>query len=212
MQEPDERFQHARARLVAELETKGISDRRVLDAIERVPRHRFVDQGFANLAYEDQALPIGHDQTVSQPYIVAFMTQLLIADGIPEVVLEVGTGSGYQTAVLSSLVPRVFTIERIDALYSTTRALLTELGCRNVNFRCADGGKGWARFAPFGGIIVTAASRELPPALLAQLTVGGCMVVPVGEEDQYLMLVRRDERGYRKERHLGVKFVPLVGD
>ncbi len=210
MREPDKRFQYARERLVADLETKGISDRRVLDAIGRVPRHRFVDLGFTSLAYEDQALPIGHDQTVSQPYVVAFMTQLLIADGVPEVVLEVGTGSGYQTAVLSLLVPRVFTIERIGALHTAARALLTELDCRNVNFRCADGGKGWAQFAPYGGIIVTAASKEVPPALLEQLAVGGRMVVPVGEEDQCLMLIRRDEHGYQEERHLGVKFVPLI--
>ncbi len=211
MRETEHRFQYACERLVSELEFKGIADRRVLDAVGRVPRHRFVDPGFANLAYADQALPIGHDQTVSQPYIVAFMTQLLIANGVPEVVLEVGTGSGYQTAVLSLLVPRVFTIERIGALHSAARALLTELDCRNVNFRCADGGKGWTQFAPYGGVIVTAASKEAPPALLDQLAVGGRMVVPVGEEDQHLMLVRRNEHGYKKERHFGVKFVPLVG-
>ena len=210
MHEPDERFQYARERLVTELESKGILDRRVLDAIGKVPRHRFVDPGFTNLAYEDQALPIGHDQTVSQPYIVAFMTQLLIADGVPEVVLEVGTGSGYQTAVLSKLVPRVFTVERINPLYSAARTLLADLDYRNVNFRCADGSKGWAQFAPFDGIIVTAASKELPPALLEQLAVGGCLIAPLGGEEQHLTLVRRSKHGYQRQRHMGVKFVPLI--
>ena len=210
MYESDERFQHARKRLVAELKSKGIRDRRVLDAIERVPRHCFVDSGFVHLAYEDQALPIGHGQTVSQPYIVAFMTELLIADGVPEVVLEIGTGSGYQTAVLSLLASRVFTIERVGALHRAARKLLAELDCRNVNFRRADGGKGWEKFAPFGGIIVTAASKEPPPALLEQLAVGGRMIVPVGEGGQQLTLISRDRRGYRQERCLDVKFVPLV--
>lgn len=211
MDASDERFQHARKRLVAELESKGIRDRRVLDAIGSVPRHRFVDSGFVHLAYEDQALPIGHGQTVSQPYIVAFMTELLIADGVPEVVLEVGTGSGYQTAVLSLLAPRVFTIERIGALHKAARKLLVALDCRNVNFRCADGGKGWEKFAPFGGVIVTAVSREPPPALLEQLAVGGRMVVPVGERRQQLTLISRDRRGYKRKRYLEVKFVPLIG-
>ena len=210
MHESDERFHYARAELVSDLESKGIADRRVLDAIARVPRHRFVDSGFANLAYADQALPIGHNQTVSQPYIVAFMTQLLIADGVPEVVLEVGTGSGYQTAVLSKVVPRIFTVERIAPLHNAARALLAELGCRNVNLRCADGAKGWIQFAPFDGIIVTAATKELPAALLKQLTVGGRMVVPVGDEEQRLMLVKCDRHGYKEERHLDVKFVPLI--
>ena len=210
MQDSDARFQYAHAGLVEDLKAKGITDHRVLDAIGHVPRHRFVDSGFANLAYKDQALPIGHDQTVSQPYIVAFMTEMLIADGIPEVVLEIGTGSGYQTAVLSLLIPRVFTIERINALHKTARALLTDIGCLNVNFRCADGGKGWVQFAPFDGIIVTAASKELPNVLRKQMSIGGRMIAPVGEEVQNLVLLRRDTHGYKEERHLNVKFVPLI--
>lgn len=206
----DERFRRARADLVAQLEYKGITDRRVLDAIAQVPRHRFVGPEFARLAYDDQALPIGHEQTVSQPYVVAFMTELLIADGVPEAVLEVGTGSGYQAAVLARIVPRVFTIERIRPLHRVARALLAELGCANVHFRCADGGRGWAKFAPFHGIIVTAASKAPPPALLDQLAVGGRMVIPTGGESQCLQLICRDERGYRKERRMEVKFVPLI--
>lgn len=209
--ESDERFRRARENLVAQLESKGIADRRVLNAIAHVPRHRFVDPGFTRLAYSDQALPIGHDQTVSQPYVVAFMTELLIADGVPEVVLEIGTGSGYQAAVLSRIVPRVFTVERIRTLHKAARKLLTELGCANVNFRCADGGRGWAKFAPFRGIIVTAASKDPPPALLDQLAVGGRMVIPVGEKNQCLQLICRGEHGYRRERRLEVKFVPLIG-
>lgn len=210
MCDPGHRFRYARQRLVAGLEAKGIVDRRVLDAIGRVPRHRFVSADFSSLAYEDQALPIGCKQTVSQPYVVAFMTELLLADGVPEAVLEVGTGSGYQAAILSLLVPRVFTIERISVLHKTARSLLTELGYHNVNFRRADGGKGWARFAPFDGIIVTASSSGWPRALLDQVSVGGRAVAPIGEEDQVLTLVRRERHGYRYERYMGVKFVPLV--
>ncbi len=209
--EPDERYRHAQARLVAELQAKGISEDRVLTAIGLVPRHRFVDPDFADLAYEDQALPIGCEQTISQPYLVALMTELLIGDGTPEAVLEVGTGSGYQSAVLSRIVPRVFTIERIDALYKTARALFIELGYSNVHPRCADGAKGWVQFAPFDGIIVTAAGSGWPRALLRQLRVGGRAVAPIGNGGQRLMSLRRDASGYREESHLDVKFVPLIG-
>ena len=210
MRDPEQRFRYAHERLVAGLESKGISDRRVLDAIRRVPRHLFVSDDFENLAYADQALPIGHGQTVSQPYIVALMTELLIADSVPEVVLEIGTGSGYQAAVLSLLVPRVFTIERISTLHRAARVLLGDLGYSNVNFRRADGGKGWAQFAPFGGIIVTAATDRWPPALLEQMSVGGRAIAPIGSEDQTLVRVTRGRHGYREKRHIGVKFVPLI--
>ena len=211
MLEPDERYRYAQARLVAELKSKGIADDRVLTAMGLIPRHRFVDSSFANLAYEDQALPIGCEQTISQPYVVARMTELLIEGGAPEVVLEVGTGSGYQSAVLSRIVPRVFTVERIAFLHKAARALLAELGCDNVHTRCADGRKGWVQFAPFDGIVVTAASSEWPQALLRQLRVGGRAVAPIGDDRQRLVLLRRDESGYREELHTDVKFVPLIG-
>ena len=209
--EPDERYRYAQARLVAELKSKGISDDRVLTAMGLVPRHRFVDSSFANLAYADQALPIGCEQTISQPYIVALMTELLIGGDVPEVVLEVGTGSGYQSAVLSRIVPRVFTIERIGSLYKAARALFVELGCNNVHSRCADGRKGWVQFAPFDGVIVTAASSGWPPALLRQLRVGGRAIAPIGNGRQSLVLLRRDKSGYSEEPHIDVKFVPLLG-
>lgn len=210
MRATDERYRYARMHLVSGLRSRGISDDRVLAAIGRVPRHCFVDPGFADLAYEDQALPIGYEQTISQPYIVALMVELLIAEGVPELVLEVGTGSGYQAAVLSRIVPRVFTVERIAPLYKGARALLAELGYNNVHFRCADGSKGWTQFAPFDGIVIAAATGKWPPALLRQMSAGGRAIAPMGKKRQTLMLIRRDRYGYREERHIDVKFVPLI--
>lgn len=203
----------AREALVGKLRGHGITDERVLGAIAAVPRHRFTEEGFTHLAYEDQSLSIGHGQTISQPRIVACMTQALMTKSGVGQVLEVGTGSGYQAAVLAMLAPRVFTIERIPALYRRARTLLEELGCDNVHFRCGDGAKGWKQFAPFDAIIITAAAAEIPPPLLGQLAVGGRLVAPVGgrDEAQELMLVTRSRRGYSERRLCGVKFVPLVG-
>lgn len=203
----------AREALAGKLRDRGISDERVLGAIAAVPRHRFTEEGFTHLAYEDQSLSIGHGQTISQPWIVALMTQALMAKNGPGQVLEVGTGSGYQAAVLATLAPRVFTIERIPALYRRARALLDELGYDNVHFRCGDGAKGWKQFAPFDAVIVTAAAAEIPPPLLGQLAIGGRLVAPVGGRDgaQELVLVARSRRGYSERRLCSVKFVPLVG-
>jgi len=203
----------AREALAGKLRGRGSGDERVLDAIAAVPRHRFTEEGFTHLAYEDQSLSIGHGQTISQPWIVALMTQALMTKGGLGQVLEVGTGSLYQAAVLATLAPRVFTIERVAALYRRARALLEELGYDNVHFRCGDGAKGWKQFAPFDAVIVTAAAAGIPPPLLGQLAVGGRLVAPVGgrDETQELMLVTRSRRGYSERRLCSVKFVPLVG-
>jgi protein-L-isoaspartate(D-aspartate) O-methyltransferase len=202
-----------RDRLVARLKEQGIKDGRVLSLIRSTPRHLFVDEALASRAYEDTALPIGLGQTISQPYVVARMTEALIAAGPLEKVLEVGTGCGYQTAVLSSLVKRVYTVERLAALSQRARQTLSEIGIRNVFFRHADGGWGWPQHAPYDGIIVTAAPEVEPPALLEQLGVGGRMVIPVGPSgDQQLMLITRSgEDRYDREQLDRVSFVPLLG-
>ena len=202
-----------RENLAAKLRERQIVDERVLKAMVEVPRHRFVEAGFESLAYADRSLSIGHGQTISQPYVVAYMTQTLLRAGRVRQVLEVGTGSGYQSAVLAALVPRVFTIERVVVLYRRARALLEELGYTNVHFRRGDGAKGWRQFAPYDGIMVTAAAAEMPAALLDQLAAGGRAVVPLGGvgETQELTLITRTRHGYSERRLLPVKFVPLVG-
>src|SRR3990172_7920018 len=200
-----------RERLIQRLREEGIADERVLEAIRKVPRHLFIDEALASRAYEDTALPIGYGQTISQPFIVAKMTEALLSDGPPHKVLEVGTGSGYQTAVLSQLVPEVYTVERIEPLFKLARKRLRELGCRNVRFKLSDGSWGWAEHAPFDAVIVTAAPNEIPQPLLEQLAVGGRMVIPVGGASmQELLQVRRTEQGYTHERLELVNFVPLV--
>ena len=198
--------------LIDQLSKKGIKDKRVLDALFEIPRDRFTEEEFIHLAYKDQALPIGYEQTISQPYVVAYMTQALLAGRNVKSVLEIGTGSGYQAAILANLVPRVFTIERIDALYRKSKQLLKELGYYNINFRCADGCKGWKEFAPYDAIIVTAANQEVPSILLDQLVVGGKMAIPLEDVNgnQKMTILTRKEEGYA-ERTLGlVKFVPLI--
>jgi len=202
-----------RDRLVARLKEQGIKDGRVLSLIRSTPRHLFVDEALASRAYEDTALPIGLGQTISQPYIVARMTEALIAAGPLEKVLEVGTGCGYQTAILASLVKRVYTVERIAALSQRARETLSQLSIRNVFFRHSDGGWGWPQHAPYDGIIVTAAPEEVPPALLEQLGVGGRMVIPVGPggDQQLLLITRRGEDRYDRDVLDRVSFVPLLG-
>lgn len=205
--------QRSRERLVARLRESGISDGRVLGAINSVPRHAFVDEALASRAYDDTALPIGHGQTISQPFIVARMTELLLRDGVPENVLEVGTGSGYQTAVLAELVPTVYTVERIRALHEQARQRLKAQGYYRVRARYTDGIMGLPQFAPFEGIIVTAGSDHLPEALLQQLKPGGRLVLPVGElGHQVLRLVWRTGDAYEAEDFEAVSFVPLVAD
>ncbi len=202
--------QRTRTRLVERLREEGIRHARVLDAIGQIPRHLFVDEALAHRAYEDTALPIGLGQTISQPYIVARMTEALLACQ-PRKVLEIGTGSGYQTAVLASLVEEVYTVERLEPLMKQARRCLRELGLRNVHFRVADGSAGWPEHAPYDAVLVTAAPREVPPALVEQLAIGGRLVIPVGGVGaQDLLVLERGESGVTTERIEQVAFVPLV--
>ena len=205
--------QRTRDRLIQRLREEGIRDERVLDAMRNVPRHLFVDEALATRAYEDTALPIGQGQTISQPYIVALMTQTLLAGGRLKKVLEVGTGSGYQTAVLAQLVDEIYSVERIEPLMKLARKRLRELGCRNVHTKLSDGSWGWKEHAPYDGIIVTAAPAEVPPALLEQLAPGGRLIIPVGGAAmQELLLVQHTDKGLSQERLELVNFVPLVRD
>jgi protein-L-isoaspartate(D-aspartate) O-methyltransferase len=200
-----------RERLVARLREQGITDPRVLDRIRSVPRHLFVDEALASRAYEDTALPIGHGQTISQPYIVARMTEALIEETAPRKVLEVGTGCGYQAAVLAPLVVSVYSVERIAALQQRARQVLRELRLRNVHMKHGDGFDGWAAYAPFDGIIVAAAAHAVPEVLIEQLGHGGRLIIPVGpDREQKLMRITR--RGEMLEREdLGpVTFVPML--
>ena len=201
-----------RDRLVQRLREQGITNAAVLERIRNVPRHIFVDEALGSRAYEDTALPIGFGQTISQPYIVARMTEALLEAGPADNVLEVGTGCGYQTAVLAPLVKRVGTVERIEPLLTSARERLKELGIRNVRFRHGDGSLGWKTQGPFDGILVAAAPLAVPEALLRQLKVGGRLIVPVGPEGQQ-QLVRFTRREQRNDREvLGpVAFVPLLG-
>jgi protein-L-isoaspartate(D-aspartate) O-methyltransferase len=199
-----------RMRLVQRLREGGIESDRVLDVIGQVPRHIFLDEALSHRAYEDTSLPIGHGQTLSQPYIVARMTELLLAHA-PQRVLELGTGSGYQTAVLSQLFPEIYSVERIRPLQDRARDRLRQLNVRNVLLKHADGSMGWPERGPFDGIIVTAAPVEVPRELLDQLADGGVLIAPVGEENQVLVEIIR--KGNRFERHNlePVHFVPLLG-
>jgi len=201
-----------RDRLVARLRREGISNERVLEAIREVPRHLFVDEALASRAYEDTALPIGSGQTISQPYIVARMSEALLEGGQVSTVLEIGSGCGYQTAILALLVERVFSIERIAALLAATRERIYALGLHNVRMKHADGAHGWPEHAPFDAIMVTAACGYVPPALLDELAPGGRLVVPVGEPGvQRLICITRATGGFEQRELERVSFVPLVG-
>ncbi|MBD3609562.1 MAG: protein-L-isoaspartate(D-aspartate) O-methyltransferase [Gammaproteobacteria bacterium] len=204
--------QRTRDRLVQRLQEEGIKNIEVLAAISRTPRHIFVDEALATRAYEDTALPIGFGQTISQPYIVARMTEVLLQEGPLQSVLEIGTGCGYQTAILSQLVGEVCSIEYIPELAKRTQALLRELQLDNIHTRIGDGWQGWAEKAPFDAIIVTAAPDEIPQNLLQQLADNGRMVVPVGGEGdvQQLMLVTRHGDEFEEEILDQVLFVPMV--
>jgi protein-L-isoaspartate(D-aspartate) O-methyltransferase len=199
-----------RERMVrTQIEARGVKDPRVLAAMRAVPRHLFVLPTFAARAYDDSALPIAEGQTISQPYIVAVMTEAAQV-GPDDVVLEVGTGSGYQAAVLSHLVARVYSIEIVPALARASTTLLAAEGHANVTVREGDGYAGWPEHAPFDAILVTAAPPEIPSALRAQLKVGGRMVVPVGEDDQYLRVITRTADGFDETTLMPVRFVPMV--
>lgn len=203
--------QRTRDRLVARLREEGISDNRVLDAIASTPRHLFIDEALASRAYEDSSLPIGHGQTISQPYIVARMTELLLQVK-PKVVLEVGTGSGYQAAILSGLVDKVYSTERIEPLATQARQRFRQLGYRNIRVQHSDGSWGWPQFGPFDAIIVTAGAADIPEALLEQLEMDGRLVMPLGGRDQQTLIsVTRHESVYEREDFEPVVFVPLLG-
>ncbi len=213
----DWRFVRRRARLVEELRDKGIKAERVLAAIDTVPRHLFVDDAFLPRAYNDEALPIGLKQTISQPFTVAYQTMML-APKPHERILEIGTGSGYQAAILCEMGARVYTIERLRALYERTSIHLKELGYKAL-CRCGDGTQGWEAVAPFDGIVVTAGAREVPEKLLEQLripaegTPGGRMIIPVGSRMTQRMtrIIRTGRDGYEREITEGFRFVPLIG-
>jgi protein-L-isoaspartate(D-aspartate) O-methyltransferase len=199
-----------RDRLVSRLREAGIRNPSVLEAIRQIPRHLFVDEALAHRAYEDTALPIGFNQTISQPYTVARMTELLLEQGARRI-LEVGTGSGYQTAVLCSLASEVYSVERIDPLLKSARRCLQEIGLRNYRLHHSDGSLGWPEYAPYDAIIVTAAATELPHALLNQLVPGGTLVAPVGtSERQELIRIRLTPEGIEQEKLEMANFVPLV--
>jgi protein-L-isoaspartate(D-aspartate) O-methyltransferase len=201
-----------RDRLVQRLRDQGITNLAVLDRVKNVPRHIFVDEALGSRAYEDTALPIGFGQTISQPYIVARMTEALLEGGPLHNVLEVGTGCGYQTAVLSPLADRIYTIERIEPLMIRAKDRIKELGIRNVRFRYGDGIAGWKAHSPFDGILVAAAPLTVPEALLQQLKVGGRLLVPVGPEgEQQLIRFTRKEQRIERESLGPVAFVPLLG-
>ena len=200
-----------RNRMVERLRAKGIRNEAVLRTLSSLPRHLFVEEALASRAYEDSALPIGFGQTLSQPWTVAFMTETLLADGPLQKVLEIGTGSGYQAAVLATLVPQVYTVERISPLYEQARVRLSALGFKNIAMRHDDGTIGWPERAPFDGILMTAAAELAPEGLLAQLQIGGRLVMPLGQgEKQQLMIYRREPAGIRAEILAECCFVPLL--
>ena len=202
--------QRTRERLIQRLMDQGITRFEVLEAIRSVPRHLFVDEALAHRSYEDTALPIGYGQTLSQPYVVAKMSELALAQGRPKKVLELGSGSGYQTAILASLVDEICAIERIKPLLERARKQLRALRVRNVRLRHGDGLDGWASEAPFDLILGAAAPEQLPTQLLEQLATGGRLILPVGGERQQLMMVTATPEGYVEEVIEEVNFVPMV--
>jgi protein-L-isoaspartate(D-aspartate) O-methyltransferase len=200
-----------RRRLIDRLRSEGIGNEKVLAAMLDTPRHLFIDEAMAHKAYEDTALPIGQNQTISQPFIVALMTELVLDNGNPvKKILEIGTGCGYQTAILSQLVQWVFSIERIGSLQSEAKQRLLDLGYRNASYLNGDGFQGWESNQPFDGIVVTAAPEVIPQALLDQLSIGGRLVIPVGGEEQRLRIVTRTQWGYEEQQREAVRFVPML--
>jgi len=202
-----------RERLIQRLQEDGIKDARVLDAIRNVPRHLFIDEALAHRAYEDTALPIGFSQTISQPYVVARMTELLLAEGVPEKALEIGTGCGYQTAVLAEIIPRIFTVERIAPLLAKAKQRFSQLGLKQVRAQCSDGSLGWPEKGPYNAILSAAAPYSVPQELLDQLAPDGRLVIPVGgDEVQELQLISRlgDSNEFDVVSIEPVRFVPLL--
>jgi len=204
--------QRTRDRLADTLVEMGIQAEVVLEAIRKTPRHLFVDEALASRAYENTALPIGFSQTISQPYIVAKMTEALIKDRELQNVLEVGTGCGYQTVIMSQFTKQIYTVERINGLLVRARQRFQQLGITNIRSKHADGNIGWSTHAPFDGIIVAAAPIGVPEALLEQLAIEGRLIIPVGKTgDQKLLLITRKEEGYEEEVIDSVSFVPMLG-
>jgi protein-L-isoaspartate(D-aspartate) O-methyltransferase len=201
---------HARQNMVAQqIESRGINDKRVLEAMRKVKRHLFVPPNHSHAAYDDRPLPIGYGQTISQPYIVAYMTQAAKINSNDRV-LEIGTGSGYQAAILGEIAKEVYTIEILKPLAESARQRLERMGYNNIKVKEGDGYKGWSHYAPYDCIIVTAAPQEPPPELLKQLKVGGRMVIPVGSFSQELYLITKAHKGIKKQTLLPVVFVPMV--
>jgi len=194
-----------------QIQARGVSDERVLEAMRKVPRHFFVSENLQRRAYQDEPLPIGHDQTISQPYIVAYMTEQIDIDE-NEKVLEIGTGSGYQAAILGEIAKEVYTIEIIPDLGEKAREVLRKLNYDNVHVKVGDGYAGWPEAAPFDAIIVTAAPDHIPQPLIDQLNIGGHMMIPVGEFSQDLILLERTEKGVEQKRKIPVRFVPMTGE
>ncbi|MGM0566885.1 MAG: protein-L-isoaspartate(D-aspartate) O-methyltransferase [Bacteroidota bacterium] len=207
----DQSWKSKAERMVREqVENRGVDDEKVLEAMRNTPRHRFVPGTYAQHAYADSPLPIGHDQTISQPYIVALMTELLDVQESDKI-LEIGTGSGYQAAILGKLAGEVYTIEIVEALAMRSKALLKEMNLDNIHVKHGDGYKGWPEEAPFDKIIVTAAPEEVPKALKEQLKPGGKMVLPVGDRSQLLKVIRKTAKGKISEETItGVRFVPMI--
>jgi protein-L-isoaspartate(D-aspartate) O-methyltransferase len=200
-----------RERMARRLLEQGIRDNKVLDVMSRTPRHIFVDEALSSRAYEDTALPIGFNQTISQPYIVAKMTELLLEFGRPAKVLEIGTGCGYQTAILAQLVDHVYTVERILPLQKKAKDHLWSLKLKNISYLHSDGGWGWPEHAPYDGILVAAAPSEIPEMLLEQMAIGGVMIIPIGRGGrQELQRVLRTADGYEAEELEPVTFVPFL--
>lgn len=208
---PADRSDERRRMVEQQIESREIRDPRVLDAMRLVPRHRFVPDQLQDEAYSDTPLPIGLDQTISQPYIVAYMTEALQL-APTATVLEIGTGSGYQAAVLSEIARQVYSVEIVPALAERSQRILTELGYENIQLRQGDGYRGWPEAAPFDGIIVTAAPDHVPPALVDQLAVGGRLVIPVGASAQQMRVITRTEDGPTSETTIPVRFVPMTGE
>ena len=196
--------------LAQKLLVEGIKNQQVLKAIASSPRHIFVPEILAHKAYDNTALPIGQGQTISQPYIVAKMSELLLADGVPDSILEIGTGSGYQTSILAQLTPKVFSVERIKSLQWQAKRRLRTMDLHNVSMKHGDGWQGWQSKAPFQAIIVTAAPTKVPQALLEQLADGGRLIIPVGEQSQVLKLITRQGDEFNEQQIEAVRFVPLV--
>lgn len=196
--------------LAKKLQNEGITNVDVLQAIASSPRHIFIPEILAHKAYDNTALPIGQGQTISQPYIVAKMSELLLKESKPKTILEIGTGSGYQTSILAQLTEKVFSVERIKSLQFQAKRCLRAMDLHNISLKHGDGWKGWASKAPFDAIIVTAGAASVPQALLEQLSDGGCLVIPVGDKTQILKIITRNGDSYKEEQVEAVRFVPLV--